>query len=453
MSSQTAPPAQRFLGPIKLAPGVAPAQIGIFLIVIIAAICMLNFLPLVQAYIFNEILHIPRNQQGVTAGNLATVQQLAMLLCVGVWGALADRIGRRKVLLMALCGYCICLSVYPLSSTLTMLFCAQFLYGVAWSAHTAGGATMMVDFPDNGSRGKFTGLMIVVQGIAGAIVVGWLGARIPAALVANGVSPALAGRYACWAVAGFGVIGLVLGALFLKNPKPPVGAGEKKTISQALAGFKSDYQKVLAHARKNPRFGLVVMMGFVIRSDYAVILSFMSLWVINAASGQGVSSVDALKTAGTLLAVFKIATLVSPLLFGLVADRVNRTILLVLSLALTGTSLCATLFISDVMGLGIHLVVAAIGITESALIISSQSVFGEEAPGELRGAAMGMFSMVGIVSVVFISFIGGHLFDSVGYSAPFVLVGILNLLFAVLGAYLVFKSGDRAVFKRPVSQS
>ena len=127
------------------------------------------------------------------------------------------------------------------------------------------------------------------------------------------------------------------------------------------------------------------------------------------------------------------------LLFGFVADRVNRSMLLVAALALTGCSLVSTVLVHDVFGLGMVVVVAAIGVTESALIVCGQAILGEEAPPALRGSALGIFYFSGTLGVVVVSFLSGRLFDKVGYAAPFVLVGALNLLFAVFAVFLFMR--------------
>ena len=160
---------------------------------------------------------------------------------------------------------------------------------------------------------------------------------------------------------------------------------------------------------------------------------------LNAATGKGVSSVDALKTAGLLMLTFKLSTAAAQTVFGFVADRVERSRLLVASLLLTGLTLVSTALVGDVFSVGMYVVVGAIGVAESALIVCGQSMLGEEAPPDLRGSAMGIFYFCGTLGVVMMSSIAGLLFDKIGYAAPFVMVGLLNLVFAGLGAVMVLR--------------
>jgi MFS family permease len=220
-----------------------------------------------------------------------------------------------------------------------------------------------------------------------------------------------------------------------------------------LRGFARNLGQVVAHGRSNPRFGLVMTMGFVIRADYFVMLSFVSLWVVNAAADRGIATVVALETAGLLTITLKIATAMSQALFGFVADRVRRPTLLVLSLTATGFTLCATSLVTDVFGPLMFLVVALVGIAESALIVCGQAMLGEEAPPALRGSAMGIFYFTGTLGVVVTSAVSGLLFDRLGYSAPFVLIGLLNLAFALLGVRMLWSESRRRLASAPRSDS
>ena len=284
---------------------------------------------------------------------------------------------------------------------------------------------------------------------------------MPGWLVAGGSTPGEAGRLAFWIVGGIALLAALATLLWLEDPPrraattPTVAATSASSpapprgIGAALRGFRQNIAKVTAHGRRNPRFGLVMTMGFVIRSDYFVMLSFVSLWVVNAAAEKGITSIEALKTAGLLMLTLKFATAAAQAVFGFVADRVDRSRLLVLSLLLTGLSLVSTALVHDVFSLAMFVVVAVIGVTESALIVCGQAMLGEEAPPELRGSAMGVFYFTGTLGVVIISAVSGLVFDRIGYAAPFVMIGLLNLVFAALGATMLFRGRRDPAQERP----
>jgi MFS family permease len=423
-------------------PGVTRAQVMLFIFVVASAFCVVLFMPMMQALVFSDILKLPKAEHGRLAGQLVTTQQIAVLLFIGLTGSLADRLGRRRVLLTAIVGYALVLVVYPLAGSVGMLFLLQFIFGMLSTGHITGTSTMIADYPDNASRGKFVAAMMLVQAAVSAVVVGWVGARLPSWLVDSGAATAQAGRYAFWIVACLAAFAAAVALVWLRNPPrastasaPAAAAGP----SEGLRTFWRNARRVVAYGRANPRFGLVMTMGIVIRSDYFVMLSFVSLWVIRASTSQGISSVDALKRAGLLVLTLQMTTAVAPLIFGFVSDRVERSRLLIAALVLTGFALVATCLIRDVNGLAMFLVVGAIGFTESALVVCGQTMLGEESPVDLRGSSLGLFYFAGTLGVIVMSSVAGLMFDKIGYAAPFVMVGALNLAFGGVGAVIVLR--------------
>ncbi|MBN8280707.1 MAG: MFS transporter, partial [Gammaproteobacteria bacterium] len=104
------------LGPLQMRPGVTPKHVYTLFFVSFFGIAMMNSVGIMQAYLFNEVLKIPQDVQGSLTGTLLVVQELVVILLVGVAGAVSDRVGRPPVfaagfLLLAL-GYCL----YPLAS-------------------------------------------------------------------------------------------------------------------------------------------------------------------------------------------------------------------------------------------------------------------------------------------------------------------------------------------------
>jgi MFS family permease len=75
-------------------------------------------------------------------------------------------------------------------------------------------------------------------------------------------------------------------------------------------------------------------------------------------------------------------------------------------------------------------------------ITASQTLIGQEAPAEHRGSIIGMFSFFGAAGVMFVTSVGGRIFDAIDPSAPFVLVGAINILLFI-AAILVSRLPDQ----------
>ena len=295
----------------------------------------------------------------------------------------------------------------------------------------------MVDYPDNNSRGKYIALMLLTQGSVAGLLTGRVAMRIPDWLKAEGVSPATASMAAFWFVAALGVVGIAF-ALWgnTVDRKPTAGTHHKGVASEVRAAFLN-LLDVFRYARVNKRFRIILFIAWVVRSDFMIVASFLSLWVVGVAADQGVAAGAARAHAGNFFFLLSIATVVMPVLSGFIADRAPRIKFLMTALAFAGIPYTATVLIDDVFGLGAWAVIGLIGLSEGTIIVGAQSMLGEEAPAHLRGSSIGVFTLAGQIGVLLISLTGGFAFDAIHPSSPFILVGLLNLValaFAVVYA-------------------
>ena len=107
------------------------------------------------------------------------------------------------------------------------------------------------------------------------------------------------------------------------------------------------------------------------------------------------------------------------------------------------TSLCIALAIAslgysciglvdDPFGPMMYPAAVLMGMGEISVLIAAGAVVGEEAPVKTRGAILGVFGLLGGVGIMFATYVGGLVFDNIGYTAPFVMMGILNALLLML---------------------
>ncbi|GLK44210.1 MULTISPECIES: MFS transporter [Novosphingobium] len=424
---------QARIGPITLMPGIPPREVFVFLLVTGIAVMMTAFIALMQPYVFTEMVGVPRAEQGRLAGQLMTVQQAVVLVCVGFAGALADRIGRRAMVIFALVGYSMAAFAYPLAGGVAALFVIRFCFGIASSAHTAGGPPRFFDYVDNASRGRFMALVMVFYGLISVLMVGVIGAALPGWLHSAGYDTALAGTYALWACGILGLGAALVAAMFLMPDAPKADRRKGAApVSQSMRELLGGFRRVVAHARTNRRFGVLLLTSFVVRTDEAVVGSFLALWITLRGAQEGLGTTGTVAIAGTALALMRACSFVIPPILGVLLDKWDRTAIYVASLVLVGVSfLCAPL-VTSVTGWEILALALFIGIAESTQTIAQQAFFGQEAPADLRGTAYGLLAFFGTASVVLVSLASGYLFDLVGLTAPFVLIGLLHVIFSAL---------------------
>jgi|TARA_B110000285_G_scaffold113854_1_gene129140 MFS family permease len=63
--------------------------------------------------------------------------------------------------------------------------------------------------------------------------------------------------------------------------------------------------------------------------------------------------------------------------------------------------------------------------------IAVDSIFNKNLPKETRGIMSGIYSFGGQVGILVYSLIAGYIFDKVGPKSPFILIGVLDALYAI----------------------
>jgi MFS family permease len=407
------------LGPILLADGVQPRHAVSFIVVAIASIGLLVFLNFMQPYLLYGQVIAPPAWLGRITSLLGTMHEFIVLLCVGPLGALSDRTGRPVMFAAGLVIIALALAAYAMVGNLAELAAARALFACGAAATTATLAAVAADYPENSARGKFLGLLLITQQIAILVLVANGAARLPHLLVAHGMGKIAAGQCTFAIAAAFALASA--GLAFRGLRRPMVSAGVRPSVFHGLG-------QIAAHARLHPRFLIVLLVAFVARGDASIMGAFLSLWAVKTATATGMTQTSAFALAGRLLSAVTICGIAAACAIGWLADRVDRLIPLTIALAVAGLGNAALMFIHDVTSWPVVVLVGVIAAGETAVIICGQTILGEQAPPALRGAATGMFGICGSLGVLILVNSGGFLFDKMSPQAPFIMLGVVNLL-------------------------
>lgn len=423
------------IGPIGLAPGILPRHVGAYLIGAFFSIGLFTYLTALTPFVLRVNLGLPESEHGRLSGNLQFAQEIAILLAVGWWGAISDRLGRRFVLIAGLLTTAAAYVAYPLATSVPELFAARLLFGVGVAA---GGAMLTAvvagDFPDDRSRGSLTGLTYFVQGL-GATVAFFALTRLPETFIARGTEELWAGRYAYFVMAAIGVVA----ALALRGMPAgrPAGAAGRKPVRTLLA-------EGLA-AGRNPRIALSYASSFAARADMVMVTLFLTLWIVQLRTRGGASPAEAAAAAGMAIGISQAAALVWSPLFGLLADRLHRVTVMAVAFAIATLGYGALALTSDPGAAGAWWVLVLLGLGQASAILAPALLLGQEATPALRGSTFGLQGLFGGLGILAISLAGGRLFDSVGPSAPFAVMAATNALILVAAAALRVVSRKAAV--------
>lgn len=412
--------AYRF-GPLLMQPGVSRKHVWTLFFVSFFGIAMMNTVGIMQAYLFNEILRIPANEQGSLTGALLVTQELVVVLLVGFAGAISDRLGRPPVFatgfaLLAI-GYCL----YPLASGSPDAVVAQLVFFRLFIASGVACINVMLssvanDYPVDANRAKMIAAVFVCNGLGIGTIPRFVGG-LPQRFIEMGLDPVAAGRVTYWCVAGLCLF-LALVLLWGLKPGPPVQTTKREPLLATL--------RIGMGAARMPRIALGYAAAFVSRADLAVVSQFLTLWLVREGMAQGLTVAQATLKAVTFYVVIQLFALPWAVIFGIVLDRIDRLVGLAIGMFVAFIGYASLGVLENPIGNGMYIAAAFVGAGEMAANISATSLIGKEAPERGRGAVLGLFSLFGAVGIMVVGLVGGWLFDNWKPVGPFLYMAASN---------------------------
>ncbi len=418
--------------PLWLAPGISTANAWTFMLANFAVIGTLAFLNVAQSYILTEHLQLAKDIQGTVSGDLAFWNEIIIILLASPFGILADRIGRRPIVVIAMLSIAAGFIIYAYATTVGELTIGRIIYAVGAAAGSGMVATIGADYPQEASRGKMIGVSSVMNAL-GIVVLSAVLGQLPNTLRNGGMDAVEAGTWMMALTAGFCIIVAVVLQIGLKGGVPAVqNKTERVSMGQLIrVGFS---------AMRNPRIALSYAAAFTSRGDLVVVGVFVSLWSVQAGTAMGLDSGEAYKKGVQVFAISQTMALLWSPIMGWIMDKVNRVTAIAIAMVLASIGYLSTMLLdSPIEGPGmIVFIILAIG--QVSALITSQGLIGQESPPKERGAVVGMFTLWGGVGVLFATWAGGRLFDSWAPYAPFVIMGVANIILFVAAVIIRIKS-------------
>ncbi|MDG1462568.1 MAG: MFS transporter, partial [Gammaproteobacteria bacterium] len=322
--------------------------------------------------------------------------------------------------------------LYPMCNSVIQLYIVRGLFAVGVAMVAVMLSACIVDYIQERSRGRWVGIMSIFNGL-GVVTMSAMLTRLPNMYKNAGNDSITSGLFSFWTVAALClVIGVVL-YLGLFRGTIQKDDEHSNILSNAKYGLEAGF--------KSPRLAIAYAGAFIGRGDFAVIGAFFSLWLTQAGIDQGMSTGDALKKAGLLFAGIQICALMWAPIMGLMADKMRRMTVVPIGLAIAGTGYVAMSFVADPFGPWIYPAGIILGMGETSVIVSVAALLGQESNLPNRGSIVGAFSLLGGLGIFATVLIGGHLFDGIGRTAPFMMMGLMN--FALMLAALWIRSSQQ----------
>jgi MFS family permease len=413
---------------ISLAPGYLPRHALVYLYAAFITIGLFAFVSYMQPYLLTVNLGLPAHLQGRTVSALNFANELLALCLVAPFGALADKIGRRSVYAFGFLWLGAGFLLYPLARTLPELTGCALFFSVGVAAIGTMLGTVLADTAAEESRGRLVGLAGFFQGLGAAALVLLLGLA-PKRLSEAGYDALMAGRITMWIAATLCVVSAFVVFLGLKRGTPSA-----LTPTMPLQRILADG---IAAARRNPRIGFACLLQFGSFGDRVVLGTFLTLRLQQAWLERNFSMADAVERARLPFVAAMVAGLATALIVGALLDRVDRLRVGVAAMALGAVAyLLCGLADDPTQGVLMAAIAALLGMGQIAAIIAGQTLLGQEAPREVRGAVFGLAGVCASAGILFTNGLGGWLYDSVSKGGPFYLLAGVNLAIFLIGLRL-----------------
>lgn len=315
--------------------------------------------------------------------------------------------------------------LYPLARTVPQLTGCALFFSVGVAAIGTMLGTVLADTPAEESRGRMVGLAGFFQGLGAAALIMALG-HLPKLLQEAGLDEMRAGTLTLWLASALCAISALVVFLGLRRGTP-----SKSAVALPLRRIVADG---LAAARGNRRIWFAYLLQFGSFGDRVVLGTFLSLRLQQAWLDQGLGMADAADRARWPFVAAMIAGVLAALLVGVLLDRVDRVRVGVAAMALAAVAYALCGFLDDpAQDLLLVVVAVMLGMGQIAAIIAGQTLLGQEAPRDVRGAVFGLAGVCASLAILFTNAVGGWLYDSVSKGGPFFLLAGVNLAIFLVG--------------------
>ena len=392
----------------------------------LTTIGLLTFISYATTYVLIENLEYQRESIGTIVGDLQVVAEIALLMVFLPVGLIADKIGRRQVYSFGMAAMGLSYFLYPLATGIGELTVYRVIYAIGMGAATGMLGTVNADYPQDRTRGK----MLAVTGIlnaTGVILVSLVFARLPENFAQMGYDQITAGKYAMWVVAGMCLTTAIVVAFGLQKGTPTEEQKKISYLTQVKSGFEES---------RNPRILLAYAAAFVARSDLVILGTFLVLWGVAAGTDMGMTTSEATKAARLIFVTASTSALIASPIIGYLIDKVDRIIAVSVCMALAAAGYLSMFFVGNVLDPTYRPYFMLLGVGQQCAFFAATTLLGQEAPPMKRGAIVAVFNLAGALGILISTGIGGRIFDAIDPSAPFIFIGVCNVVVALFAIYV-----------------
>jgi MFS family permease len=346
------------------------------------------FLLWISFYMASAVLPLYARSGGasdIEVGIIVGVLTLVSAAAAPLGGSMADRFGRRHVMLCGAIAFTLCAAGYAWSALVIPLVAFRALHGVGMGLYTSANSAAAADLGPAESRGARIGLM-------GATVN--LGLAIAPML---GLALAQSGHFdSVFAIS----VALAAIAVVLMS-----------TVGETLGDRGAQVARSWGFSRKAVFPALV---GLCLMAPFGVQFAFVPLYA--GAEGLG---------AGVFFAAMALVIATVRMIGGWLSDRIGRALVTAGGLGFAGAGLLVLAFVPGLVGLAVAGLLYGIGFGVGHPALMAWSVDGSS--GREYGKALGTYLAAHQLGFALGSMAGGAVITALGYRAAFVGAAVLVL--------------------------
>jgi MFS family permease len=327
-----------------------------------------------------------------------SVETFAYIIFAPVWGAVSDRLGRRKpFVVIGFLGSALIYAYYGVVDSVGLLLALRFVQGaltvMGWSLVMA----HMMDQPGIGSRGRYMGLMgaSLILGVAlgapvGGYITKWFGARAPLAAAAM----------------LFGLLTLM--SLLLRE------SGRKR------GGARLD--EITTLIKRQPRLLLPYGVHFIDRLAVGLFVVIFPLYLDSLGAGDAA-------VRGRYLSGFLVPFAFLQFFTGRWCERIGPVRPLIYGSLLYGL-LLGTIGITPLQWLGASMV--GLGMLAAVMFPPAILLTSQLSSDRTRGSAVGGFNLAGSLGFALGPLLGAWAYEARGFGFAFALCGLSEIVLALV---------------------
>lgn len=329
------------------------------------------------------------------SGVLATATGATLFISSPLWGSLADRFGRKNMLLRAYAGAMITITLQAAVQNVWQLFALRALQGAFVGTIPAASALIAGGTP---ARRIAYALGLIQMAVFTSQTIG---------PVIGGVMAGAVGFRTTFALGGLMyVVSFVICLIFVKEE-----------FQRPKHGDHPSYVQNLRAVMNVPSMLLLITMMFLVSSAAVFVRPVVPLVV------KGFTEDDVATKSGFVFAAIALTSAIAAVVSGRIAARTGYRGALIVATFGAGLAYITVGFANSLLPL--MLLMAMVGVFSGAMIPMVNALIGASAPHDKQGAAFGLVGSAQALSFAVAPLLGGLTAKQLGIHAGFPIVGVM----------------------------